>query len=341
MFLASLFGTDNKPTFLELVSQEQLLLGLRPALERVLGRLGGGVPGRNWLRTLHQHTDEVWLFLLILLESRSLHSNGATVAEQFYGLRREPKRSDQTPRGQEMVFSRRIPFNSTLVWAGVLEAAVLPYLRVKLDAIYRDMYIRSQTSSRNAVGAFWKRHFLRLYPSLRSLDYFFTFIFRIMYLFRRSEYYSWPLRLQRTIIVRDHIAAGFRPSLSSGNCLQRSVDYVFRVGRFSLIFGLYLLRFIDWFRMNAERERREQLRSQSLPPPPAPLIPPHARNLLPGGCAVCHKRECVEPSVCLVSGYVFCDECLRGYIRVHHRCPLTRMAASEDDVRRLYLSGGQ
>jgi peroxin-12 len=333
MFLANVFGTDNRPTFLELVSQEQLLLGLQPALQRVFGQLTDQVSrgGGRWLRLLLHHPDEVWLFLLVLLESRSLYASGATVAEQFYGLRRVSKLAEVSP------LPKRLP--SKQLWTSVLEAAILPYLRVKLDLLYRDLYLRSGSFSGNLASVFLKHLFLRLYPSLRSLDYFLVFLFRVMYLFQRSEYYSWPLRLQKIVIMRAPYMTGALANASSSTRLGRVLDYVFQTGKFTLIFGLYLLRFIDWYRVRAESEQRELLRAQPLPPPPAPLTPMQSQNIVPGGCGLCHKVECVDPSVCLVSGYVFCDACLREYIRLHGCCPLTKIAASTSDIRRLFFSG--
>ncbi|BAM81461.1 similar to C3HC4 zinc-binding integral peroxisomal membrane protein PEX12 [Cyanidioschyzon merolae strain 10D] len=338
MFLSSIYGTNDKPSFLELVSQEQLLLGLRPALDRVLHGLCERFSGQHWLRALHRRTDELWLLILLVVEGRSLYSNGATVAESFYGLRRRTNETSTLASRPKEEHGPAPGLPAAAVWKSVLESAILPYLRTKLDALYQEFYIQASLGLDGFWSCFWKRLFLRLYPFLRTLDHCFVFLFRLLYLFGRTEYYSWPLRLERIVVVRAPYAAGLVQGRPAATLLQRFLDRAFSGGKLALIVGLYTLRFVDWFRSNLERERREQVRSLPLPPPPEPLGPPQTHAWTPGACALCHRADCCEPSVCLVSGFVFCDACLREHIKIHRRCPITKFPASELDIRRLYFS---
>ena len=46
----------------------------------------------------------------------------------------------------------------------------------------------------------------------------------------------------------------------------------------------------------------------------------------------------VAPAMLAVSGYVFCYKCVFTAVSQSGYCPVTRIRASPDDIRRLFLS---
>lgn len=74
------------------------------------------------------------------------------------------------------------------------------------------------------------------------------------------------------------------------------------------------------------------------PPPPQPATPVSAGFKLPESPSVCPLclRQRSNPAAA-PSGYVFCYPCLHQYVESLHRCPITHLPCSIDQIRKLYL----
>jgi peroxin-12 len=95
---------------------------------------------------------------------------------------------------------------------------------------------------------------------------------------------------------------------------------------------------LEWWFERGEEEL--EAASRAVPPPPPPYAP-HPRGVpLPadrGACPLCRRRR-VAPAVLAVSGYAFCYKCLFQHVNAAGCCPVTRIRATADDIRRLFLS---
>lgn len=101
-----------------------------------------------------------------------------------------------------------------------------------------------------------------------------------------------------------------------------------------LVFGYKALEW--WFTAGEEKLAS----SSALPPPPPPPAPLPVREGVglpdnPQQCPLCRRLR-VNPSVLAQSGYVFCYPCIFKFVMDHGCCPVTRIDASLDDIRKLY-----
>lgn len=98
------------------------------------------------------------------------------------------------------------------------------------------------------------------------------------------------------------------------------------------------MQVLEWWFTQGEEELAEA--SRRVPPPP-PAYPPHLAGIgLPDDpvlCPVCRKER-VAPALLAVSGYVFCYQCVFTAVSQSGCCPVTRIRASLNDVRRLFLT---
>lgn len=101
----------------------------------------------------------------------------------------------------------------------------------------------------------------------------------------------------------------------------------------------HLLQLLEWWYTSAEEKLGAQ---KALPPPPPPPIPHPAADGLqlpedPAVCPICRKRR-TNPAMVSSSGYVFCYPCIFGSVELNGCCPVTRLPAIVDQIRRLYQS---
>ena len=101
----------------------------------------------------------------------------------------------------------------------------------------------------------------------------------------------------------------------------------------------FRLQLLEWWYTSAEHKLASQ---QKLPiPPPPPLLAPHPNGVSlpsdPAHCPLCrHKRT--NPAMAVPTGYVFCYPCIFNHISQFGCCPVTRIPANVDQIRRLYQS---
>ncbi|KMZ69394.1 Peroxisome assembly protein [Zostera marina] len=117
------------------------------------------------------------------------------------------------------------------------------------------------------------------------------------------------------------------------NGMYTTLDYA----QTGLIAAVFFFKMMEWWYQSAE----ERMSSPTVYPPPPPPPPPKvAKNGIPlpldrTTCPLCNEKW-VNPSVITVSGFVFCYTCAFKYISQYKHCPVTRIPASVDQVRRLF-----
>ncbi|XP_032674424.1 peroxisome assembly protein 12 isoform X2 [Odontomachus brunneus] len=94
--------------------------------------------------------------------------------------------------------------------------------------------------------------------------------------------------------------------------------------------GAFFLQFLSWW--NQENYMTDLM---NLPSPPPPDVSKTALRHK-GTCPLCHMPQRIH-TVLMVSGFVFCYQCILSEVRENKRCPVTHYPATEDDLVRLYI----
>lgn len=99
-----------------------------------------------------------------------------------------------------------------------------------------------------------------------------------------------------------------------------------------------VVQVLEWWFTEGEEELAE---AQRRVPPPPPAYPPHPGGVdlpdNPSVCPLCHGKR-IAPAQLAASGYVFCYKCIFDAVAQGGCCPVTRIRASLNDVRRLFLA---
>ncbi|XP_011707998.1 PREDICTED: peroxisome assembly protein 12 isoform X2 [Wasmannia auropunctata] len=94
--------------------------------------------------------------------------------------------------------------------------------------------------------------------------------------------------------------------------------------------GCTLREFLSWW-----SQENYDMDIMSLPVPPPPKVSKVAQQYK-GICPLCRKPHHIH-TVLMISGYVFCYQCILSEIRIKKKCPITHYPAKEDDLIRLYI----
>ncbi|KAK9916810.1 hypothetical protein WJX75_007322 [Coccomyxa subellipsoidea] len=203
--------------------------------------------------------------------------------------------------------------------------------------------------------------FMRLYPWLHMLQEGLSFSYQLAYLLQASPYFSPTLHILRQHVER---ASGQQLVLadrakrqqrrqeivgvrSSGNFIVRLVqEGLLRTGyafsdhtRNALILAIFGFKLLEWWYTSAEDKLAAEKKLTPPPPPPPPMPAPGGMALpsVPSLCPICRQTR-TNPAMTTVSGYAFCYPCLFNFISQEGCCPVTRIPATIDSVRRLYQS---
>ncbi|KAF7408668.1 hypothetical protein HZH66_003205 [Vespula vulgaris] len=183
---------------------------------------------------------------------------------------------------------------------------LLPYFREKLSKLsYR---YKLQEADNYIPKSKWERFFktcviqghniyFTLYESITLCNY-------ILYVSGRSMYAT--------------------PLLSDGlDIIQTTVARSFEIGAF-------FLQFLSWW-----TQENYFTDIMALPAPSAPKVR-HSAVKYKGLCPLCMKVPHIR-TVLMVSGYIFCYQCILSEVRNKKRCPVTNYPANENDLIRLYI----
>ncbi|CAE8585243.1 unnamed protein product [Polarella glacialis] len=353
-FLTSIYagGDIFRPTFFELIAQEQLMDALRPAVRFVVSVLAERAP--PWALPLFSRWETVYSAFLLLLEGHHLRVHGATFAEHFFGLRRQEIASGRRLSPLEVVEAARrrlsAPALSRRQQAASLAVAVLlPWFRSRCEERFRE-------AEGMAVAARGRRElaWLRVYPWVHAANVSAAFGYRLLYLLEQTDAWSPWLHVLGFRLVR-HFPEP--PSVDSGTKgrVQRLWEAASSAGGASLWSAVYMMQFLQWW---YQREHLLQPFRQRKVPPPPPARPPYQDCALPLApassadsmaldrgsgarlvllpqdrtiCALCHRVRRNPASSC--SGYVFCYPCLVPHIQRFGNCPISGLPMSVEQAQ--------
>lgn len=98
--------------------------------------------------------------------------------------------------------------------------------------------------------------------------------------------------------------------------------------------ALWVLRAAEFYLQNESRLRPSNPTSVIINPPPPPVINTNI-PVDPSICPLCRKER-YQPAAS-AGGIVFCLDCLVRSVRTYKKCPISGIATSESQVRRLFL----
>ncbi|KAI0650656.1 cyclin-dependent protein kinase inhibitor [Trametes meyenii] len=203
-----------KPTLFELVAQEQLRDLLQPALKYVLSVFAQSYP-RYLLRIVNRH-EEFYALLMFFVEKHYLRTQGASFAENFYGLKRRRTPLFKTDRARSAVggvFPEE-KLRDREIWRSLVFLVGLPYVRAKAQDYFEELGGGVQTDfiednrpppvdevSFRATQVYhrlddvqsWKGHlklaYKTAYPWLNATFEVWLLLYNIAYLFERTPHY--------------------------------------------------------------------------------------------------------------------------------------------------------
>ncbi|KAK2578931.1 hypothetical protein KPH14_011137 [Odynerus spinipes] len=325
---AHLTGTTcTKPSIFEIIAQESLAYTLEPAFKRILSFIISFNPERYG--HLLEWSDEGYLIFNTFLQRHYLSKYSASFSETFYGLKRvalvNGKLDEQLSKKQK--------------YLSLIFLVLIPYLREKLSKLsYRyklqeiDGYISQSKWERLLRKCVIKGHvtYCTLYESITLCNY-------ILYVSGKTMHATPLLRLLGTILTYSDtrtivpITELLYKAKSNSFTINDGFDILQTTVARSLEIGAFFLQFLSWW--NQENYFSDIM---SLPAPPAPKVPESARRYK-GLCPLCMKAPHIR-TVLIVSGYVFCYQCILPVVRTKKCCPITNYPANEDDLIRLYIS---
>ncbi|KAL7754090.1 ubiquitin-protein ligase peroxin 12 [Sorochytrium milnesiophthora] len=350
----------SRPTLFELIAQDQLSSSLGPAVQYVIATLAHRYP-RRLLRVLAWH-DEVFSAIMLIVDSHYLKTFGGSFTENFYGFKRirvlKVNRADKLTNGD---------INRSLV--GLV---AVPWLAKKLHEQY-------QTINNSAAALFGEEEdddqhdeddlggndLLRKYPRLlqtvirlrKRLRTVFRAVYpwlyfaarssqlayRIGYTYGLTDYYSPILHILRLRIVRLTMddQSQYLPIESDEpqTLLQRAWQQLLNALKIGLPLSIFAYKFLEWW--YTHDFTKEQKKAIPVPPPPQRIMPHPDAQRLPESvkeCPIC-RTSIVNPAA-LPTGYVFCYKCIFAHVQDHAECPVTRVPAVVDDIRKIYETDG-
>lgn len=325
---AHLTGTTcTKPSIFEIIAQESLTYTLEPAFKKILSFIISFNPERYG--HLLKWSDEGYLIFNTFLQKYYLDKYSASFSETFYGLKRisliNGKFDEQLSKKQK--------------YFSLIFLVLIPYIREKLTKLsYRykveeiDGYIARSKWEKLLRTCVVKGHstYCTLYESIMLFNY-------IFYLSGKSMHATPLLKLLGIILTysEDRTITPITELLYKAKTNSFTINDGFNVFQTtvarSLEIGAFCLQFLSWW--NQENYFTDIM---SLPAPPPPKVTEVARRYK-GICPLCKKVPHIR-TVLIVSGYVFCYQCILPVVRTKKCCPITSFPASEDDLIRLYIN---
>jgi peroxin-12 len=236
MFLCHFNNAEpGRPSFFEMIAQQQLLPTLGPALKYAFTVFSQRNPRWEWFVRNH---DEIWACVLLFIEYRCLHKYDASFAENFYGLKRV--RVGRTPNGE----AKPGPLTTRDRYLSLLLLVVVPYLKQKLDQKFErwsgpvhswlqvdqpqpqpQPQSEPQRTSQDVAGgpaasgdggdirartaqrlerflSHGRAELVGLYPFVHAVYEGLFFVYQLLYLYDHTRYYTPTLHLQRLQVTR-------------------------------------------------------------------------------------------------------------------------------------------
>lgn len=221
---------DLKPSLFELLSEQQLAALLPPSLRYLLAVSTHRYP--RYLLPVLNSFDEVYAFVMLLVERHFLRTYGGSFTENFYGLKRARVlrvKGGEIPRAQlgaSDTVRETVKLGNEDIWKNLAVLVGIPWLKRKLDEGYdvhaahanllgpgynRDRQgLQPGASIKERLLHYYKWFLRNIYPSVNAAYYFSIIVFNMAYLFDSTKYHSPFMWLIGTRIRRlgaaDHAA---------------------------------------------------------------------------------------------------------------------------------------
>ncbi|KIJ56841.1 hypothetical protein M422DRAFT_218554 [Sphaerobolus stellatus SS14] len=363
-------GSDpQRPSIFELVAQEQLRDLLQPALKYVLAVFAHRHP-RYLLRIVNRH-EEFYALIMFFVERHYLKAEGASFAENFYGLKRRRKPWIEADRadaavGRVLSEERLRPKER---WQSLLFLVGIPYIRAKAQDYYEQLgggldtdLLEDTVHGRprlppqpQTLKERLKYLFKLIYPWANVSFELWLVAWNLAYLFGKVSFYrpwlSWMGVSLRRIGAEDlaptsllptsslpettkSLLASFRKTISSSPRLLLSSLKVL------LPTAIFFIKFLEWW-YSPSSPARALSKSPSGPAiPPPRILPPHPQglpvdDLKYGECPIC--RGPIANATALSSGYVFCYRCAHEHVEKEGKCPVTLIEVKVWQMRKVMV----
>lgn len=185
-----------------------------------------------------------------------------------------------------------------------------------------------------------------IYPTFNAFYEGLFFIYQLLYMYKRTPYFTPLLHLQGLVVKRltqDDINMHFRRSSTKitnekgfKKVLSKLIggwNYFLDISKYLLPMTVFFFKFLEWW------YSENRLTGSSQPVPPPPEVPkqslggisvPEDRSL----CPLCLKQR-KNPAISQ-SGFAFCYPCIHNYVNEYQRCPITFIPTSLENIRKIY-----
>ncbi|KAI6661903.1 hypothetical protein LOD99_9674 [Oopsacas minuta] len=328
----------NRPTIFELIAQDGMQQCLKPAFKFVSRNLTENYPQR--LSNLFSYFDEIYLIFDLFLQGHHIATYNASFGEHFYGLQRcfSPNLLDTYLRDTSV--TKETVLNIRGKFLSLISLCLVPYIYDKLE---QKFLIIQEKESNFEILTSKEENFLKIFRYSSAILQIISIIFKISYLTRKTEFFNFILFLQSLKISRilesdqSDSSLPYFSQFSTRTNLRNFILIPFGAANligysFSHIlpFGAFLVKFLQHWYAHHDKGIFEIFKTRLPIPPPPPKAHTDSTK-----CPICNQ-DMHNPSVVLPSGWVYCYQCITNQIRSEGKCPCSGLAASIDDVVRIY-----
>jgi len=364
----NLFYFDaNKPSFFELINQEKMDELIAPAIDYILSIYAQRYP--RYLLKIANRSQEIYSFIMIFIERYYLKKYNASFTENYYSFKRVPYLNENiSPTKKKYLKS---DLTQKQINYSILFLVGIPYLRKKLKILYEDLggeisnyteqyNIEENKDLKTKIKENAKKKFLKYYPIINMLYNSLFFIQRISYLYDKTEYFNpWlqliGLKIQRMTMEdykmnqrknKEKIMVLLRNIISNSDtnfakklieCMKIFSTRGFEFLKYALPLFVLTFKFMEWW--TNQVKSNADVDQSNIPTPPEALEPHPDGLSLPDDvtiCPICHRTR--TNTAVTSTGYAFCYPCIFSYIEEHHRCPITLVKLTDQNIRKIYLS---
>jgi hypothetical protein len=178
--------------------------------------------------------------------------------------------------------------------------------------------------------------FLKTYPYLNTSYELVLLYYTARYIFNQSAYYRPWLQYLKLDIRRLSMQELQSTSKPPAQLSRKLMHYSLESLRYALPLSLFAFKFLEWWHSSPLRSSSRSFYSKDILPPLKPPKRLAAMDDAPakGECPVCH-RPIVNATALTTSGYVGCYKCVYEYVGREKRCPVTGVATSTADLRKI------
>jgi peroxin-12 len=202
-----------RPSFFEMIAQDRLMLGLKPALKHCMLTVASWYPSISIIK--HYHA-EMFYSLMYFLEKHYLKVYDASFSENFYGLKRVQVKTRALAfsiNGSDNQNDRMDKLSRSGKRYALIMLILIPYVRDKLDVLFErlknplvdeDGFEFQDPAERDAANnqSNFTKYFIGCYPYMYAAIEAICFVFQLRFLFESSCFFSPGLLLLRQHVQR-------------------------------------------------------------------------------------------------------------------------------------------